>query len=65
MKKIISFILSLFLIITTGSAKADENDMFNTNLRAHIKKSIYTEFVRSDDLDFVVRDGILFVDGEK
>lgn len=65
MKKIICFILSLFLIITTGSAKGEEDDKFTTTLYVTIKKSIYTQIGGSADLDFVVRDDTIFVDGEQ
>lgn len=65
MKKIICFILSLFLIITTGSAKGEEDDKFTTTLYVTIKKSIYTQIGGGADLDFVVRDDTIFVDGEQ
>lgn len=65
MKRLIGFILSLFLIITSGSARADGKDKYSETYNIDIKKSVYTKYGGTADLNFITRDGTVFADGEE
>lgn len=65
MKRLIGFILSLFLIITSGSARADEKDKYSETFNIDIKKSVYTKYGGTADLNFITRDGTVFADGQE
>lgn len=65
MKRLIGFILSLFLIITSGSVRADQKDEYSETYNIDIKKSVYTKYGGTADLNFITRDGTVFADGQE
>ena len=65
MKKLICFILSLFLIISSGSARANEKDKYSETYNIDIKKSITYNYEKTADLNFITRDGTVFADGQE